>query len=76
VLVVTFAKVGTLVLMVENSIVTTQTILWNINTISYFRETSISCFGDCGYNHLNKYNEGNVVFADAHSIHGINYTFI
>ena len=65
VLVVTFASVGTLVLTLENSIATTQGTLWNSQAMPYFRETSISFFWVCGYNKLNKFNEGDLVFADA-----------
>jgi hypothetical protein len=32
--------------------------------MAYFREISISLFGVCGYNKLNKFNEGDLVFAD------------
>jgi len=32
--------------------------------MAYFRETSIAFFWVCGYNKLNKFNEGNLVFAD------------
>ena len=63
-LVVTFTKVGTLVVTLENSIATTQRTLWNIKAMPYFRETSISFFQVCGYNKLNKFNQGNVVFSD------------
>jgi len=44
VLVVTFAKVGTLVMTLENSIAATTITLWNVNARPYFRETSISFF--------------------------------
>jgi hypothetical protein len=30
----------------------------------YFRESSISFFWVCGYNKLNKFDEGELVFAD------------
>jgi len=60
----------------ENSIATTQKTLWNVNAMPYFREISISFFSVCGYNKLNKFSEGNVVFADARSGRDINYTFI
>ena len=65
VLVVTFAKVGTFVVTLENCIATTQWTLWNIKAMPYFRETSISFFWVCGYNKLNRFNEGNLDFADA-----------
>jgi len=42
VLVVTFAKVGKLVGMLENSIATTERSLRNVRAMPYFRETSIS----------------------------------
>ena len=62
---VTFAKVGTLTVKLENSIATTQRTLWKFKAMPYFKETSISLFWVCGYNQLNNYNEGNVVVADA-----------
>jgi len=37
---------------------------WNSQAMAYFRETSISLFWVCGYNKLNKCNEGDLVFAD------------
>ena len=42
VLIVTFANVGILVMMLENSIVTTQRTLRNVQAMPYFRETLIS----------------------------------
>jgi hypothetical protein len=65
VLIVTFARVGTLVKTLENSIATTQRTLWNSKAMPYFRETWILFFWVCGYNKLNKFNEGDLVFADA-----------
>jgi len=44
VLVVTFAKVGTLVIALEISIETAQRMLWNVKAMPYFRETFISFF--------------------------------
>jgi len=51
---VTFAKVGTLVVTLGNSIVITQRTLWNIKAMPYFRETSISVFEFVGT--INKIN--------------------
>jgi len=62
--VVTFVEVGSLVVTLEHSIGTTQRTLWNSKVKLDFRETLISIFGICVYNKLNKFNEGNLVFAD------------
>jgi hypothetical protein len=43
-LVVTVASMGTLVMMLENSIVATQRTLWNSKGMPYFRETLILFF--------------------------------
>jgi len=51
-------------MILEISIATTERTLWNIKAMPYFRETSISFFWVCGCNKLNKFNEGNSVFAD------------
>jgi len=64
VLVAAFAKAGTLVLTLDSSIVTTQRTPMNVKAMPNFRETLISFFGVCGYNILNKFNEGKSVFAD------------
>jgi hypothetical protein len=64
VLIVTFASMGTLVMTLENNIATTQRTLWNSKAMTYFRETSISFFWVGGYNKLNQFNEGDLVFAD------------
>ena len=66
VLVVTFASVGTLVVTLENTFATTRRTLWNSQAMQYFRETSISFFWVCGYNKLNKFNEGDLVFPDVY----------
>ena len=44
VLIVTFARVGTLVMTLENSIATPQRIRWNSKAMPYFKETLISFF--------------------------------
>jgi len=64
VLVVTFANVGTVVVTLDNSMASTHRTLRNVEAMLYFRETSILFFWICGYNTLNKFNEGNWVFAD------------
>jgi len=64
VLVITFARVGTPVMTLGNSIVTTQRTLWNVKAMPYFSETLISFFWVCGYNKLIEFTEGNLVFAD------------
>jgi len=51
-------------MILEHSIATTQRTLWKVKAMPYFRETSISFVRVCGYNKLNEFNEGNVVFAD------------
>jgi len=50
--------------MLENSIAKTQRTLWNSQALPYFREILISFLSVCGYNKLNEFNEGNLVFAD------------
>ena len=64
VLVVTFAKEGKLVLTFENNIIITQRTLRNVKARPYFREISISFLWVRGYNKLNQFNEGNLIFAD------------
>jgi hypothetical protein len=59
-------------MMLENSIAMTQRTLWNSKALPYFRETSISLFRVCGENKLNRYNQGDLVFADARPLGGPN----
>jgi len=54
--------------MLDNSIGISQRTLWNSQAMPYVRETLIPYFWVCRYNKLNKFNEGNLVFADAASI--------
>jgi len=61
------AKVSTLGVTLENSIVTTQRTLRNIQAMPNFRETSIFIFWVSGYNNPTKFNEGNLVLADVSS---------
>jgi hypothetical protein len=44
VLVVTFTKVGTQVVTLENPFTTTQKTLWNVNVMSFFWKNSILFF--------------------------------
>jgi len=62
VLIVTVATVGTLVMTLEKSIARIHITLWNVKAMPYFRETLISFFPVCGFNSLNKFNEGQVIF--------------
>jgi hypothetical protein len=55
---------GLLVMTLHIKIATTQRILRNINTMTYFQESSISFLSICGYHNLNKFNDGYSVFAD------------
>jgi hypothetical protein len=71
VLIVIFAKVGTLVVTLQISIVTTERILWITKAMPYFRETLISFFLVCGFNKLNKVDEGDLVYADVPKGHCI-----
>jgi len=73
VLFVTIAKVGTPVMMLENSIATTQRTPWISKAMLYLREISTLFFRVCGYNKLNTFKEGNLVFADvAGSVKNLN----
>ena len=67
VLIVTFAKGGTLVMTLENSIATTQRTVRYRKVLLYFREISISLFWVCASNKLNIFKEGKLVFTDAGS---------
>lgn len=60
------ATVGTLVVTIQNIIMTTQRTLRNVQAMPYIRETTVSFFSVCGYQKLNIFNEGNLVFADVH----------
>jgi len=52
-------------MILENGILTTQKTLGNLKEMPAFGETSISIFWVCVYNKRNKFNEENLVFADA-----------
>jgi len=64
VLIATFATVGTLVVTLEIKIATTQRTLGKSKAMPYCRATSISFFQVCGHNTLNKFDEGDLGFAD------------
>jgi len=55
-----------MVVMLDNSIPPTQSTLRNVEPMAYSRETSISFFWVCGYNQINKFTEGNLVFANVY----------
>jgi hypothetical protein len=50
-------------MMFDNRIVMIRIILWNSKVMPFFRPMSISFFGVCEHNKLNKFNEGDLVFA-------------
>jgi len=58
-------NVSALVMMLEDSIATTQRTIWNSIAMPYFRQSSISYLWVGGYIKRNKFNEGNIVFPDA-----------
>jgi hypothetical protein len=63
----TFAHICTWVVILDYRVLATQSTIWNIVGMPYFREILMSFFRIRGYNKLNKLTDGNIVFADVYS---------